>query len=184
MSDPNQTLIKNERYGLWSKVIIAISIIVPLLVVILFYGGISTGGSERDLSFMPMFHAILNGSAFLLLLGAWYFIKQRNIKAHSTCTTSALFLSAIFLVSYVIYHGLTEPTSYGGEGVMRYIYYFILITHIVLSAVILPIVLFTFLRAWTGRFEQHRKIARWTMPIWLYVTLTGVLVYLMISPYY
>ncbi len=172
----------NEQ--LWAKIIVAISIAVPTLVTIIFYISPPNISTSFDLKVLPKFHAFLNGSVAILLLMSWYFIKNKNIKAHKTANIAALICSATFLVSYVTYHTLTESTKYGGEGFLKYVYYFILLSHIILSAIILPIVLFTFLRAFTGKFEAHRKIARWTMPIWLYVSITGVLVYLMISPYY
>ena len=93
-------------------------------------------------------------------------------------------LSALFLVMYVAYHITNEPTSYGGEGIIRYIYFFVLISHILLSICVIPFVLFTFARALTGRFQRHKDLARYTYPIWLYVAVTGVVVYIMISPYY
>jgi len=97
---------------------------------------------------------------------------------------SAFFLSALFLISYVIYHSATESTSFGGAGLIRTVYFFILITHIVLAAAILPLILITMSRALSSRFDRHRKIARITFPLWLYVSVTGVVVYLMIAPYY
>ncbi|MCL4129576.1 UNVERIFIED_CONTAM: hypothetical protein GTU68_033455 [Idotea baltica] len=133
---------------------------------------------------LPAVHAGINFTVAILLISSWYFAVKKRFVAHRNCNLAALCLSALFLVSYVIYHSLTEPTSFGGEGFVKAIYYFILLSHIVLSAIILPIVLFTFLRAFSGDFEKHRKIAKWTMPLWLYVAITGVLVYLMISPYY
>lgn len=169
---------------LWVKIIVLVSVAVPILVAILFSIPQVNISLPFDVKLLPKFHAILNGSVFCLLLFSWYFISQKKIKAHQTCNVLALTLSALFLVSYVTYHTITESTSYGGEGVIRYVYFFILITHIVLAAVILPIILFTFLRAFAGKFDKHRKIARWTMPLWLYVSATGVIVYLMISPYY
>ena len=96
----------------------------------------------------------------------------------------ALLLSVLFLMSYVVYHSLSDETRFGGEGVIKYLYYFVLITHIVLAAVIVPFVLFTFLRAFTNNFPAHKKIAKWTLPLWLYVAITGVLVYLLLLPYY
>ena len=97
---------------------------------------------------------------------------------------SAFAVSTVFLLSYVTYHSLTEPTKFGGEGALKLVYYFILATHVVLAAGVLPFILFTFLRALTGDFQKHKKIAKLTLPVWLYVTITGVLVYLLISPYY
>ncbi|MGB0838995.1 MAG: DUF420 domain-containing protein [Chitinophagales bacterium] len=177
-----KTVFSNEQ--LWSKIIVGVSIVVPLLVVSIFYISPPNIETNFDWKILPKFHALLNGSVSILLLLSWYFIKQKKVKAHQTANVLALVFSAIFLVSYVTYHTFTESTSFGGEGIIRYVYFFILITHIVLSAIILPIVLFTFLRAFAGKFDQHRKIARWTMPIWLYVSITGVIVYFMIAPYY
>ena len=97
---------------------------------------------------------------------------------------TALILSFVFLLSYITYHSMSESTTYGGQGFLKNIYYFILISHIVLSAIIVPIVLFTFKYAWLGNYTKHKKLAKWTFPLWLYVTITGVLVYIMISPYY
>jgi putative membrane protein len=97
---------------------------------------------------------------------------------------TCILLSAAFLVMYVLYHMTSDSTSYGGVGAIKYVYYFILITHILLSIVVVPLVLFTFLRAWLGDFERHKRLAKFTFPIWLYVAVTGVIVYLMISPYY
>lgn len=136
------------------------------------------------LDFLPALNASINGTVSLLLIVGVVFIKQGKRKAHQITMTSAIALSALFLVSYVLYHTTHESTSYGGEGIMRAIYFFILITHIILAIVIVPLVLISFVRALSERFDQHKRIARITFPIWLYVSITGVLVYLMISPYY
>jgi putative membrane protein len=175
-------MIKSEQF--WNKAIVWVSVIVPVLVTILAYVAPPKIDTNFDLHLLPKLHAVINGSVALLLLASFYFIKQKNIQAHKICNLSALVLSALFLVSYVTYHSLTEPTRYCGEGAMRGIYFFILVTHIVLAAAILPLILFTFLRAFTGNFERHRRLARWTFPLWLYVSVTGVIVYLMISPCY
>ena len=111
-------------------------------------------------------------------------IKKGNRKLHEQLNTTAIICSALFLVMYVAYHMTSNSTTFGGEGIIRYIYFFILITHILLSIVIIPFVLFTFMRAKLGQFSQHKKIAKITFPLWLYVAITGVIVYLMISPYY
>lgn len=165
-------------------VIIVVSILVPVLVTILFYVDPPQVDLGVDLSLFPKFHAILNSMATVLLLAGLYFIKNRQINAHKAMMFAALLVSAVFLVSYVIYHSLSTPTSYGGDGILKYVYYFVLITHVVLAAGVLPFILFTFYRALSNDFGKHRKIARFTLPVWLYVTTTGVLVYLMISPYY
>ena len=137
-----------------------------------------------DLRILPALNASLNFSTAVLLLTGFYFIKNKRIRSHRLCMITAFCFSAMFLVSYVIYHALTEPTLYGGQGMIRNIYFFILITHIVLAAAILPLILITLVRGLQSKYDRHRKIARWTFPLWLYVAVTGVVVYLMLSPYY
>ena len=139
---------------------------------------------DFDFSQLPRVHAVINGTVAFFLMLSYYFIRNKQIAAHRFCNLTSLVLSAGFLVSYITYHTFTESTRFGGEGLVRGVYYFILLTHIVLAAVILPFILFTFLRAFAGRYEAHRKLARWVFPLWLYVSVTGVIVYVMISPYY
>lgn len=182
-----------------SRIIIALSIAVPALVAILFFISPPDIKHNLDLGFFPKFHAFLNSLVAICILVGFYFIKSKNIRAHRTIMLSAFLLSTIFLVSYVTYHTLADgSTKYGDSdfngvlddvealaaGWMRYAYYFILLTHIVLAALILPLILFTFSKALTGKIDQHRKLAKWTFPLWLYVAVTGVLVYFMIAPYY
>lgn len=166
------------------RVIIAVSVLIPIVVALLFVIEPPKVDLGIDLTIFPKFHAILNSIATVLLLTGLFFIKQRNITAHKAMMLGALLVSAVFLVSYVVYHSLSEPTKFGGEGAVKYLYYFILITHVVLAAGVLPFILFTFYRALTSDFVKHRKMARYTLPIWLYVTVTGVVVYFMIAPYY
>ncbi len=137
-----------------------------------------------DFSFLPPFHATLNAVTALILMVAFWFIKQKNVQAHRRAIYAAMVCSALFLLSYVLYHFTTPETRYGGEGVLRYIYFFFLITHVVLAAAILPFILLTFNRAYTGQFERHKKMARWVFPLWLYVAITGPICYLMLRPYY
>jgi putative membrane protein len=118
------------------------------------------------------------------LITAFIAIRKRNIKLHRNLMLTALGLSLLFLLSYVTYHSLTESTPYGGEGALRTLYFVILISHILLAIAIVPLVLITFVQALAERFDKHKKIARITLPIWLYVTITGVIVYWMIEPYY
>lgn len=158
-----------------------ISIAVLFLVVMMRRVKIPT---EIDFSFLPPFHATLNGITAIVLMVALYFIKQRNIEAHRKSMLLAIGLSVLFLLSYVVYHFTTEETRFGGEGTIRYVYFFILITHIILAAVILPFILFTFNRAITNQFTRHKKLARWVYPIWLYVAITGPVCYFMLKPYY
>lgn len=168
----------------YKKLFIAISIIIVGLVALLFVIEPPEVDLGFDLKILPKFHAILNSIASVALITGLVFIKQKNIKAHKLSMFTALAVSAVFLISYVTYHTFSESTKFGGEGTIKYIYLFILLTHIVLAAGVLPFILMTFFRALTGNYEKHRKIARITFPIWLYVTVTGVIVYLMISPYY
>jgi putative membrane protein len=170
--------------SIYKRVIITVSVLVPVLVVILFYVNPPQIELGIDLKFFPKFHAVLNSIATVLLLTGLYFIKNKQVAYHKAMMLSAFVVSTVFLLSYVTYHTLSEPTIYGGDGPLKYVYYFILITHVVLAAGVLPFILFTFLRALTGDFEKHRKIAKLTLPVWLYVTITGVVVYFLISPYY
>lgn len=134
--------------------------------------------------FLPAFNAIVNGLCSVLLLISLYFIKRKDIATHKKLNIAAFILSSLFLVSYIIFHSTGIKTTYGGEGITRTIYYIILISHIILAAVVLPLVLFSFQKGLQMQVEKHKKLVRWSYPIWLYVTVTGVIVYLMISPYY
>lgn len=148
--------------------------------------------------FLPKLNAILNGTCTVLLLFSLYFIKQKRIALHKRINIVAFILSSLFLVSYILFHYLTPETRYGdmnGDGMvspaelaaaggMRTLYFCILVPHIILAAVVLPLILLSFYRGLQMQVEKHKKIVRWAFPIWLYVTVTGVIVYLMISPYY
>lgn len=172
-------LVANEQK--YKKFITIVSIVIPIAVAALF--GIKIPNVE-PLSFLPPIYATINGLTAVLLIGSILAIKNGNRKLHEQLNTTALVFSALFLVMYVAYHMTSESTKFGGEGAIKYVYYFILITHILLSIVVIPFVLFTYMRAKLGQFPQHRKIAKITFPLWLYVAVTGVIVYLMISPYY
>ncbi|UWY29885.1 DUF420 domain-containing protein [Flavobacterium sp. TR2] len=169
----------------FSKFIVAVSIIIPVVVAILFGVKLKDFGiAVEPLSFLPPIYATTNGITAIVLVWAVLAIKKGNQKLHERLMTFAIALSVAFLVMYVAYHMTSDSTKYGGEGAMRYVYFFILITHILLSIVIIPLVLITYVRALAKRFDRHRKIAKITFPLWLYVAVTGVIVYLMISPYY
>lgn len=169
----------------FSKFIIAVSIIIPVVVAILFGVKLKDFGvNVEPLSFLPPIYATTNGITAIVLVWAVLAIKKGNQKLHERLMTCAIALSVAFLVMYVAYHMTSDSTKYGGEGAMRYVYFFILITHILLSIAIIPLVLITYVRALAKRFDRHRKIAKITFPLWLYVAVTGVIVYLMISPYY
>lgn len=169
-----------ENKDPYRKLIIALSIVLPLAVAILF--GVKIPG--YDFSFLPPIYATINGITAVLLIAAVIAIKNKKRVVHETLIKICIGLSAVFLVMYLIYHMTSDSTAYGGEGWLRNVYFFVLITHIVLSIVVVPFVLFTFSRALSGDFERHKALAKFTFPIWLYVAVTGVIVYLMISPYY
>lgn len=137
-----------------------------------------------DVSRLPAFHATLNAGCAVLLVAGFALIRARRIAAHRFCMVSAFVLSTVFLVSYVVYHAHAPVSSFGGAGWIRPVYFTTLLTHIALAPVILPLALYTLLRAWRGELPRHRRIARWTFPLWLYVAVTGVAVYLMMAPYY
>ena len=166
---------KAKRYN---RLVIIVSILVPIAVAVLFKDQYIHG---VDFSFLPPIYASINGLTALLLIRALVAVKQKNILLHQKLMTSALICSAAFLVLYVIYHSGSARTPHSGVGVIKYVYYFILITHILLSVVIIPLVLFSYVRAITGRIEEHRKLVKWAFPLWLYVAVSGVVVYLMIA---
>ncbi|TKI57805.1 DUF420 domain-containing protein [Brevibacillus antibioticus] len=169
----------------YTPLIVILTIAINTLVAILYFMPKNNDFSHLDLSFLPFFNAVMNSFTFIFLIAALVsIVKFKNMKMHRGYIFAAFSTTALFLVSYVIYHGMAPSTSYGGEGILRPIYYFILITHILLSALIVPFALITTARGLNMKVEKHKKIARWTMPMWLYVSATGVIVYLMISPYY
>ena len=177
--EPNVVNVDQQKEP-YKKLIIAVSIAIPLVVAVLF--GVKVPG--YDLSFLPPIYATINGITAVLLVSALIAIKNGKRTLHENLMKTCIALSAAFLVMYVLYHMTSDPTSYGGGGALKYIYFFILITHILLSVAVIPLVLFTFVRAWRGDYVRHRALAKITFPIWLYVAVTGVVVYLMISPYY
>ena len=171
-------MINKGKYNIYIWIV---SIVVPLLVAFLFTVRIP---NVEPLSFLPPIYASINGLTAIFLIIALWAIKNKKIVLHQGLMKISIGLSLVFLVMYVAYHMTSESTPYGGEGFMRYIYFFILITHIILSIGVIPMVLITYVRAISKQFANHKKIARYTFPIWLYIAITGVIVYLMISPYY
>lgn len=167
-------------------IIICLSVIIPLAVAGLMFmpdeWHLEFGGA--DLTSLPFFHAIINASTALLLFIGFILIKNKKIAWHRVCMIAAFLLSAIFLVSYVISKLSNPPVPYGGEGLLRTTYFFILISHIILSVPVLPLALLAIYRAITGEFDKHTRIVKWTFPIWMYVSITGVLVYIFMIPYY
>jgi len=172
LEDPKK--IKQARAA-----IIVASIAIPVVVAVLF--GLPPVEGV-DTSFLPPFYATINGITALLLIGALWAIKQKNMNLHRMFIRLSLFCSLVFLASYVAYHLTSESTVYGGE--YRTLYLFILISHIFLSIAVVPMVLFTYLFAWQGNYKRHKRWTKITWPLWFYVAITGVVVYFMISPFY
>ena len=168
---------QKKDYGIWIKIV---SIAIPVVVAILF--GVRL---EYDLPvFLPPIYATINAITALLLVLALVAIKAKKIQLHQRLMQSCIVLSLVFLVMYIAYHMTTDPTPFGGEGYMKTLYFFILISHIILSIALIPLVLISYVRAFQKEFPAHKKISKITFPIWLYVASTGVIVYLMIAPYY
>ena len=168
---------ENNKYGIWIKII---SVAIPVVVAILF-------GVRVDYElpiFLPPIYSSLNALTAVLLVLALVAIKLKKIKIHQRLMQTCIALSLVFLVMYIAYHMTTDPTTFGGEGYVKSLYFFILISHIILSIALIPLVLISYVRAFQEEFPAHRKISKITFPIWLYVAVTGVIVYLMISPYY
>lgn len=171
-----------QKYKKW---IIAVSVIIPLAVAALFGVNLRKLGYDVEpLSFLPPVYATINGLTAVTLFAAVMAIKRGNQKLHEKLVKVSIAFSVSFLVMYVAYHMTSDSTPFGGEGIIRPIYFFILITHIALSVIIIPFVLFTYVRGISGSYARHKKLARITYPLWMYVAITGVIVYLMISPYY
>lgn len=172
----NKALAKKLNIAAW-----IISIVVLIVVVLMRRIKLDVG---VDFSFLPPIHASLNAVTAVLLVIAVNQIRKGHVAAHQKLMTTAMITSILFLISYVLYHTTSDPTSYGGQGVWRMIYFILLITHVVLAAIILPFILFTFIRGYTGQIDRHKKMAKWVYPVWLYVALTGPICYLMLRPYY
>lgn len=177
--------MENNLETKYNKLIVVLSVAIPAVVAILF--GINLrklGFDVKPLSFLPPIYAAINGLTAIVLVAAVIAIKNGNRKLHENLMKVAIACSVAFLGMYVAYHMTSDSTKFGGEGFIKYVYYFILVSHILLSIIIIPLVLTTYVKALSQRFDKHKKIAKITFPIWLYVAVTGVIVYLMISPYY
>lgn len=171
-----------KKYNKW---IIILSILIPVSVALLFVVKLKDLGFDvSPLPILPPIYATINAITAILLITAVLAIKNGKIKLHQNLMKLAIVCSLLFLVMYIVYHMTTRSTKFGGEGAIKYVYYFILLTHIPLSIATIPFVLVTYVRALAERFDRHKKIAKITFPLWLYVAVTGVIVYLMISPYY
>ena len=170
------------KYNKW---IVLLSVAIPLVVAVLFGVNLRKLGYDVEpLSFLPPIYATINGITAVVLVLAVLAIKKGNRKLHENLMKTAIGCSITFLGMYVAYHMTSDSTKFGGEGIIKYVYFFILISHIILSVIIIPLVLITYVRALAEVFDKHKKIAKITFPIWLYVAVTGVIIYLMISPYY
>lgn len=175
----------NNNDKVMIPIIITLSIVVPVLVALLIlFPKVFTVDLGIDRGTLPAFHAFLNGTTAVLLLLGLYLIMQKKVAAHRLVMLSAFGLSAVFLVSYVISKVNAEPIPFGGEGFLRGLYFFILISHIILSVPVLPLAMFAIYRGWTQEYTKHKKIVHYTFPIWLYVAVTGVMVYIFMLPYY
>lgn len=172
----------NER--LVFRWVVIISVLVPIVVAVLLFMPSKVDLGADWAYFLPHLNAMINTVASVALVLGVIFIKKGNVLYHQTAMTVAFALGALFLVSYVIYHATVESTPFGGEGWVRAVYYFLLITHIILAAVALFPILLAYYYGYTNQLQKHRATVRYAFPIWLYVTVTGVIVYLMISPYY
>jgi len=166
------------------KWIWVIAVIVPVFVAFLLFMPSKIDVASDWVYFLPHLNAVINSAATVALIAGVIFIKKGNIAYHRAAMTAAFGLGAIFLVSYVVYHATAESTTFGGEGWVRPVYYFILITHIIFAAVALFPILLAYYYGYTDQRAKHKKVVKFAFPIWLYVTVTGVIVYLMISPYY
>ena len=173
--------MESNKLRNYNRLIVAVSILVPVVVAILFT--VRIPGVE-PLTFLPPIYAGINALTAILLIVSVILIKRKKRKLHALLMRICIGLSLPFLVMYIAYHMTSDPTPFGGEGTIKYIYYFILISHILLSICVIPFVLITYVRAITNNIVMHKKIAKITFPLWLYVAVTGVIVYLMISPYY
>lgn len=173
-----ESTVKNKNIR---KLITIISIVLPIAVAALFV--IKIDGI--DLSFLPKIYAGINALTAVLLILALVFVKQGKLKLHENVIKICMVLSILFLLCYVAYHMTSDSTKYGNpDATARLTYFLLLISHIILSVAVIPMVLFSYLHAWEGNFEKHKKLTKITWPIWFYVAVSGVIVYLMISPYY
>tara|TARA_Y200000002_G_scaffold372597_1_gene370589 strand:+ start:3084 stop:3617 length:534 start_codon:yes stop_codon:yes gene_type:complete len=169
---------QKKQLKIWVNII---SIAIPFVVALLFTVRLPNVAS---LSFLPPIYAAINGITAAILISALIAIRKRKIFLHESLMKTAICCSLVFLLMYVAYHMTSDSTPFGGEGALKFLYYFILISHIILSVVVIPLVLHSYIRAYLGDYKAHKKIVKYAYPVWLYVAVTGVVVYLMICPYY
>jgi len=174
-------MLKQRNY---TPIIITLTIVINALIVVLFFLPKQNSEIAFDVTILPRLNAIFNSFTFIFLLAALFFILRKNVKMHRNFIFAAFSTTTLFLITYITYHYLAPSTSYGGEGILKNFYYFVLISHISLAPIVVALALFSLVWGLTGNIRKHRKLSRWTMPIWLYVSLSGVIVYILISPYY
>ncbi|MGH1337520.1 MAG: DUF420 domain-containing protein [Aureispira sp.] len=179
IQDPNSAAYKKLRLT-----VNIISVLLPVLVGLMFQFKFKNFEWPFNVYWLPLTNALLNGGCALLLIGALVAIKNRNVVAHTRMIYTAMVLSMLFLVVYIMYHTTAGHVKFGGEGNIRLVYFILLITHIITAAIQAPFVLYAFLYGYTGQIEKHQKLVKISYPLWLYVSITGVICYLMISPYY
>lgn len=167
----------SKKYNIW---IVVLSIVIPVVVAVLF----SVKTNLKLPIFLPPIYATINAFTAVILITAFWAVKSKKILLHEKLMKTAIVFSVLFLLLYVLYHMTSNSTKFGGEGPIRIVYFILLISHILLSIAVIPFVLITYVRAITNNIELHKKIAKYTFPIWLYVAISGVLVYILISPYY
>ena len=175
----------DESSKVFKRIFILISFLIPVLVSVLLFlpkGDIST--VNPWVFTLPFYNAIINTLTAVFLISGFYFVRNGKVKQHKISMISAFILGALFLIFYVIYHSSAPSTKFGGEGMIRYVYFFFLLSHILLAFIVAPLVLSAIYLAVTQKIEKHKKIVKFTFPVWLYVSISGVVVYLMISPYY
>lgn len=184
MTTTTNPVLEPGSYTKYKIILGILAAVVPLLVATLYYFPETFRIPGAEVKFLPALNAVLNSLTAVCLLLGYYFIRNKQVARHRAMMGTAFALGGIFLLSYVVYHSQVASTHFGGVGTIRYIYFFLLLSHIALAVVTVGLVLFTLYFALTEQFTKHRKIARWTFPVWLYVSVTGVIVYFMISPYY
>lgn len=174
-----------ESSKIFKRLFIIISLLIPMIVALLIILPKGDAGEVGQWVYsLPYYNAIINSLTAILLIAGYIFVKNGKVKFHKMCMITAFVFGALFLIGYVIYHSNVPSTKFGGEGVIRYVYFGILMSHILLSFIVVPMVLSAMYFAVFGKIEKHKKIVKFTLPIWLYVSISGVFVYLMISPYY
>jgi putative membrane protein len=174
-----------EQSKIFKKLFIIISFLIPAIVAVLLLMPKNANDEMQPwLYSLPFYNAIINTLTAILLVLGYYFVKNAKVQYHRASMISAFLLGCVFLIIYVIYHSSAPSTKFGGEGAVRYVYFFFLLSHVLLAFIVVPLVLSAVYFAISDKVERHKKIVKFTFPVWLYVSVSGVIVYLMISPYY